>query len=310
VRPDRANIGNSQTNIANRGDTNIGGNTNVQGGTNITGPTYNTAINNSPTAGNFNRPWSGNYGGWYNGGWGGWGRYPAMWGGLAAAATLTPWAVGSAFEYSNPYYESSYESLPATTESTTVVVQQPVALDYSQPIAVPTQAEVDDTDTAVVDDSMSYFDKARASFKAGSYVLATQEAERALALLPGDRTIHEFRALCLFARRKYKEAAAALYAVLAAGPGWDWDTMAALYPSVDTYQKQLRALEQYVKANPKDAQGHFLLGYQYMVLDERESALDEYSTAAKLQPKDELSAQLADALAAKAPAKSSDDDTE
>jgi tetratricopeptide (TPR) repeat protein len=284
--------------------------TNVAAGrqTNITGPTYNTAVNRSPTVNNFNRPYTGRYGGWYNGGWGGMSRYPAAWGALAAggaAAALTPWASGGSFDYSNPYYvdsSSTSDSSSSTTVSPTIVVQP--ALDYSQPIAVPTQEEVGKTDDAVVDDSMDNFTKARSYFMDGKYADATAEAERALKLLPGDRTIHEFRALCLFAQKRYKEAAAALYAVLAAGPGWDWKTMSALYPDNDTYTAQLRALEQYVTDNPKDAQGRFLLGYHYAVLDDRDAAAEQFGHAAKLQPKDKLSAQLAEALAAKAPEES------
>jgi tetratricopeptide (TPR) repeat protein len=185
-----------------------------------------------------------------------------------------------------------------------VVIQLPPVLNYSQPITVPTQTEVSNTDSAVVDDSMDSFTKARSYFMDGKYVEATAEAENALKLLPGDRTIHEFRALCLFARKKYAEAAAALYAVLAAGPGLDWKSMSALYPDNDTYTAQLRALEQYVKDNPKDPQGRFLLGYHYTVLDDRASAAEQFRFAAKLQPKDKLSAQLADAMTAKAPAES------
>ena len=39
-----------------------------------------------------------------------------------------------------------------------------------------------------------------------------------------------------------------LYVVLTAGPGWDWATMVGLYPDVDTYTRQLRALEAAIKA--------------------------------------------------------------
>jgi tetratricopeptide (TPR) repeat protein len=183
-------------------------------------------------------------------------------------------------------------------------VQVPQPLNYSQPIAVPTAAEVSNTDDSVVDDSMDNFAKARNFFKEGKYVEATTQAELALKLLPGDRTIHEFRALCLFARKKFPESAAALYAVLAAGPGWDWKTMSTLYPDNDTYTAQLRDLEQYVKDNPKSPQGRFLLGYHYTILDERDAAAEQFGFAAKLQPKDKLSAQLADAMKAKPPAES------
>ena len=67
----------------------------------------------------------------------------------------------------------------------------------------------------------------------------------ALAKVPNDSDIHEFRALCLFALGRYDEAAATLYAVLSVGPGWDWTTLIGLYPDVSVYTAQLRALESY-----------------------------------------------------------------
>ncbi len=306
-RPDRS-IDSNQLN-SDRRNTAVNSPTNVRGGTNVSGPTYNTAVNRSPTVNNFNRPYAGNYGGWYHGGWGGWNRYPGVWGGLAAgglaAGALSSWADSGAFDYANPYY-SDLASTVAESAVDAAAAVVPAALDYSAPIPVPTAAQVSNTDDTIVDDGMAYFERGRSHFMDGKYAEATAEAERAVKLLRGDRTIHEFRALCLFARKKYREAAAALYAVLAAGPGWDWDTMSALYPDNDTYTQQLRALEKYARERPRDAQAQFLLGYHYMVLNEREDALGAFRQASKLQPKDKLSAQLAEALAEKAPAESRD----
>jgi hypothetical protein len=33
--------------------------------------------------------------------------------------------------------------------------------------------------------------------------------------------------------------------VLSVGPGWDWTTLIGLYPSIDVYTTQLRALEDF-----------------------------------------------------------------
>jgi len=175
----------------------------------------------------------------------------------------------------------------------------PAGLDYSEPIPVPTEAELTSTDDETMTAAMTHFATARAYFKQRSYDLATAEVDRALQLLPGDRTMHEFRGLTLFAREQYDEAAGVIYAVLAAGPGWDWDTMMALYPNADTYTRQLRALEASVRDNPSNGKGHFLLAYHYLVLDARDSAIAELRAAAKLTPEDRLSAQLADALSQK-----------
>jgi tetratricopeptide (TPR) repeat protein len=111
--------------------------------------------------------------------------------------------------------------------------------------------------------------------------------------------MQEFRALTLFAQGKYADAAGVVYAVLAAGPGWNWDTLAALYADKESYPKQLRGLEEYVRDHPDEGNAHFLLGYHYLVLDEHDAAVSQLRVAAKLTPKDKLSLQLIDALASK-----------
>jgi tetratricopeptide (TPR) repeat protein len=152
------------------------------------------------------------------------------------------------------------------------------------------------------------FDAAREAFKAGDYPKAQKLVEKAIELLPSDATLHEFRALTLFAQARYKEAAATLYAVLAAGPGWDWNTLRVLYPDEDTYTKQLRALEEYVRKETKSAEAHFVLAYQYLVLGTKDPAIAQLKEVVRLQPKDNLSAALLKALttpeaAAEVPAK-------
>lgn len=84
-------------------------------------------------------------------------------------------------------------------------------------------------------------DQARNAFYSGDYARALSSLDAALSKTPSDVVLHEFRALCLFALHKYKEAAGTLYAVLSVGPGWDWTTMSGLYSNVDVYTEQLRA---------------------------------------------------------------------
>ena len=94
-------------------------------------------------------------------------------------------------------------------------------------------------------------DAALRAFQNGDYAGAQRECERAIRLVPRNTNVHEFRALCQFAQGKYKDAAATLHAVLAAGPGWNWNTLSSLYTNAQIYTKQLRALEQYVKEQPE-----------------------------------------------------------
>jgi tetratricopeptide (TPR) repeat protein len=289
---------------------------------------YNTDFNgnnnwfNSP--GNWNRPWYGglpawNYGrawfgnhtDWHDGYWNYWDSPPALWFGSGALAGFLS-SPGDTYVYSNPYYEEP--------DSTSVVVQ-PV-FDYSSQIPSPSPAQVvyaypptptvaedgtlpdvtaeappaPSTEDQTVTDANKLFDDARAAFKQDDYVKAQELAEKAIKLLPSDATLHEFRALTLFAQKQYKDAAATLYAVLAAGPGWNWQTMSKLYSNPDTYTKQLRELEAYTTQHPKDAYAHFLQAYQYLVLGSKDAAVKQLKEVVKLEPKDKLSSALVKAL--------------
>ena len=142
------------------------------------------------------------------------------------------------------------------------------------------------------------FDNARQLFAKSNYPGALEEIDKAGALAPKDPDIHQFRALCLFALKDYRQAAAAIYSVLAAGPGWDWTTVSNLYPSTSTYTTQLRALEAYSQKNPNATDARFLLAYQYLVTGHNEQAVEELQIVTKLQPNDQLASQLLQSLSA------------
>src|SRR5262249_33717915 len=133
-----------------------------------------------------------------------------------------------------------------------------------------------------VDLATQSFDAARAAFKQNDYKTALDDVNAAIAKVPNDASLHEFRAFVLFATGKYKDAAAAIYAVLSAGPGWDWTTLSGLYPSTAVYTDQLRALERYRKEHPEESDARFLLAYQYMVCGESKAAAAELKEVVKL----------------------------
>ena len=254
--------------------------------------------------------------GWRGPYWGGWGLGGMGWGfgmglGMGLGWGLPFWGYGSALygmgymPYSNPYYYGDGN----------VVVDQPVMAapyDYSQPIdTVGAPAS-----EAVADPAMALFDAGRASFQQGNYADALQKTNEALAKLPNDTTLHEFRGLCLFALGRYDEAAATLYAVLSVGPGWDWTTLISLYPSVDVYTTQLRALEQYCTDHRDSATGRFVLTYLYLTQGQTDPAVEMLKQVVTLKPNDSLSAKLLRQLdpsmvktAAAAPATASTTDT-
>jgi tetratricopeptide (TPR) repeat protein len=192
------------------------------------------------------RPWYDyHYHRWHRGYWSWW--RPAGWfvGGAAAGWMLAPRA--PTFVFSNPFHDQSV-----------------TVFNYSQPLPLPPADPVNDAQSLTAAElAIQVFDQARTAFQRGDYRQALALTDKAIQELPTDATLHEFRALCLFALKDYKQAAATLYAVLAAGPGWDWDTMNYLYPDAVTYTAQLRTLEAYHKANPGSAEAGFVLAYHY-----------------------------------------------
>ena len=175
--------------------------------------------------------------------------------------------------YPNPYYVASVASGP---------------YDYSQPINTASPP----AEQSVTNPAMALFDAGRAAFQQGDYMGALQQTNDALAKIPDDTTLHEFRALCLFALGRYDDAAATLYAVLSVGPGWDWTTLISLYPNVETYTTQLRALESYCDTHRDSVTGRFVLAYQYLTQGHNDAAVVILKQVVALKPSDTLSSKL------------------
>jgi Tetratricopeptide repeat len=226
--------------------------------------------------------WSG--GGWGSGDSGGYGGY-----GSSDSGYSNPYSTSDS-GYSSPY---STQAEQGNESSANAASQEQ---NNSQSSSEPSKEDVASSRDEFPADAKLSMEKAVLAFQKGDYAEAQKQCEQAIRLLPGDANLQQFRALCQFAQGKYKDAAAGLYAVLAAGPGWDWKTLSSLYPSAQTYTTQLRALEQYVKEHPKDAAERFVLAYHYLVLDERDAGLNQLQEVVKLQPKDKVSAGLAKAL--------------
>jgi tetratricopeptide (TPR) repeat protein len=239
--------------------------------------------------------YSGYHSGWYHGScsndWN-WGSYAA---GVATGA-FTGWALGSRTydwgysSYSNPYYTPAVQTVFVQEQAASPT---PVTVyNYSQPINTEVPPPAED----VAEPAVSTFDQARTKFQEGDYQQALSLTDQALAKMPNDATMHEFRALVLFALGRYDEAAAVLYSVLAVGPGWDWTTMAGLYANIDVYTQQLRTLENYRAQHPDQAAPAFLLAYHYLTQGHNDAAADMYANVVKLQPGDTLSEGLLSAL--------------
>jgi tetratricopeptide (TPR) repeat protein len=189
---------------------------------------------------------------------------------------------GPTFVFSNPFFD-----------------QSTVVFNYSQPLPPPPADPVNDPQVLdAAEWAIETFDRAREAFARGDPRAALTLVDSAIKELPTDATLHEFRALCLFALKDYRRAAETLYAVLSAGPGWDWETMHALYADVATYTEQLRALEAYQRANPTSPEASFVLAYHYLVLGHLDAAIRQLENVVKLLPESQLSTELLAALKA------------
>ncbi len=212
----------------------------------------------------------------------------------------TPWLWGY-WSYENPYCVG-----PVVIDNTRIDYSQPIVLaapsvdDAGTETPVP---ELSDGPATAADPAMAPLDTARDAFARGDYATALAQCDKAVSGRPTDTLPHEFRALALFAVRRYQEAAGPIYAVLALGPGWDWTTMSSFYPDVDVYTGQLRALEQYVRADPDSADARFLLAYHYMTCGHPEAAVEQLKAVVQLKPSDRLSNELLKAMTATGPAK-------
>lgn len=201
------------------------------------------------------------------------------------------WSFGLAGGYLNPYCDGP------------VIVQGRVVADYSQPfVAALDQASLDAIVAAGSDPQRAAqlmppfvgerpFEVARAAYYARDFVAALQYAEQALAIAPRDTAVHEFRALCLFALGRYREAAAAMHSLLATGPGWDWTTVSAFYSSPDLYGAQLRELELAARrTNTPDL--NFLLAYHYLIVDQTDAAVPALRKVVRMERRDQIAVQL------------------
>jgi tetratricopeptide (TPR) repeat protein len=274
---------------------------------------WNNGFVNPHYGGWYSGCWNGNWGNNYGGGW--WAPLAfgaATWG---LASTIGGWGLGygsmgyGGAGYVNPYYSS----IPAA-----VVASSPY--DYSQPVAVnnyitndgdlsnatdaqggvggtaaggaggnATAAPVNNEANAAVDDAL-------AKFKAGDYAGALAGFDRAVKSSPKDSVIHEVRALTLFALGRYPEAAATLNSVLVSAPGMDWTTISNVYGSVDAYTAHLRKLEDFCRANPDSASGHFVLAYHYLVGGHADMAAEALKIVVAKQPGDLVAKRLLEAI--------------
>jgi Tetratricopeptide repeat len=222
--------------------------------------------------------------GYWNGNYGATGL--AAYGGMGMASSS--YGYGST-PYMNPYAGGVGQAQPTNVPTDNAATANAAPYDYSQPVNV-AAAPPDVPQPA--DPGSSPAQQARDAFQLGDYANALRLTQQALGQLPNDVSLHEFLALVLFAQGNYEQAAAPLYAVLSAGPGWDWTTLIGNYSDSSLYTVQLRGLEDFVKANPQSAKAQFVLAYHYISDGHPDPAIRVLKNVISLQPNDKLSIEL------------------
>ena len=201
----------------------------------------------------------------------------------------------AAWGFGDLYYQIGYGSYCNPYPAAPVLTQDGASIGYTQPLAALAAQSAPVSEAAAkqaASGAAGLLDESRNAFKRKDYLTALPLADKAVAMLPSDGAIHEYRALVLFALGKYSDAASVLNSILASGPGWDWSTMVRLYDSEVTYTAQLRKLENFITANPNAADARFVLGYHYLVCSHLSSAAVEFETVLRLQPADSVARQL------------------
>jgi len=130
------------------------------------------------------------------------------------------------------------------------------------------------------------------AFRQNDYDKALDLTNHRIAQYSDDAVLHEFRALVLFAKQDFQQAAATIHSMLAIGLGWDWTTMIGMYSNSALYTEQLRSLEAFTKSNPQDAAAQFLLGYHYMTCGHIDAAARHLKQVVSIMPTDRVAADL------------------
>jgi tetratricopeptide (TPR) repeat protein len=232
---------------------------------------------------------------WYHGSWHWhWSSHPGV----------VPWYVYSslALRYGYWTFVNPLWVAPA--------VQPVVYLNYSRPVTVVAPQLIEERDLGesttlpertVQEQAQAQLEATRTAFRDRNYREAQRLVEAALAAAPEEAVLHEFRSLVLFALGRYGEAAAALYALLAVHPGWNWTTLSSLYGNIGDYQQQLQALNAARQAQPDAANLQFLYAYHMLTIGKPDDAKTALLQARKSLPEDPLLNQMLLALGERPP---------
>jgi len=166
------------------------------------------------------------------------------------------------------------------------------AYRYGAPIAVCASRVppgVPSSSQQLADASFSW---AQDAFQDGRYDAAFRWAANSDVEMPQART-RALIAQILLAQGDFRGAAAKARAAVAMGPVIDWRALYSHYDyAMPRFSRHLHTLKEFVRQNPSSADGHFLLGYEHLILGQAEPAHAELAIAAVIEPSDVVAVNL------------------
>ena len=244
----------------------------------------------------------GGFGGGLGGGFGG-GGYVSNYGGYGAYGPFGNMYPGAAFGYSPFYLQSRAISATGGFGNLSYgTPQEPtVAASGDTPAPVPAPLAGASTKEPASDNIA----KGEVAFKAGDYQVAIDNWRKALADKPDDSLVQLMLGQAWFAAGYYQQASAATQGAMRTLPRSDWGVVVRnrneLYSDWRDYKVQLQKLENAADKNPDDPALQFLLGYHDAYTEYPERAAARLGKAVKLEPGDEIAAQLQKVLVATLP---------
>ncbi|MGE3776685.1 MAG: tetratricopeptide repeat protein [Pirellulaceae bacterium] len=172
------------------------------------------------------------------------------------------------------YYAPSYLSSRTYYGSPSLGTTSPYPI-YDPTLTLPSAATSPTSSVSARSSVDEYLQAGRDAFLTGDYAEAQRLANHAVIESPDNAKAHELFGVALFAQGNFAAAAAATHAAASLAPLADWPTLYRYYHNKDKYTDHLRALQQFVKDNPSQVDGHFLLGAHYLMLGHRAEALAE-----------------------------------
>jgi tetratricopeptide (TPR) repeat protein len=149
-----------------------------------------------------------------------------------------------------------------------------------------------------------YISLGEQQFQAGKYQEAIRDWRHATVDNPNNGGLVLLMSQALFALGQYDEAAGAVQMSMQMLPDTEWGTVVKeykqLYPNIQNYTDQLKALERARDAKLDDPAIRFLLGYHFGYLGYPKEAVRELDKGLELQPKDLGAQKLRDIFAVKA----------